>query len=117
MKNMILSALAALMVLAVFSFAKHDEKAETLMIVTNEVKDFDTWKAAFESGSGPRSKMGIQVLGVYRAIDNPNVVTIVSSVSDIEAAKKFSTSPELKSSMEKAGVISKPEIKMIKKAF
>lgn len=117
MKNIILSAMTVLAVLAVFSFTASKEKSETLLIVTHEVKDFDAWKAVFNAGEEMRSKSGIHAQGVYRALDNPNMVTVVSSVSDMEGMKKLTNSPEMKQAMEKAGVISKPEVKIIQKAF
>ena len=42
------------------------------VIVTHEVKDFSTWKTAFDEGEGDRTNAGVRLNGVYSAHDNPN---------------------------------------------
>jgi hypothetical protein len=54
--------------------------------------------------------------GVFTAIDNPNRVTLTGECASLDILQSFMGQPELKAEMEKAGVISEPEMKVLKKA-
>jgi len=43
-------------------------------------------------------------------IDNPNEVILLFSAQDLDKAKAFAASPDLRERMEKAGVTDKPDI-------
>lgn len=85
-------------------------------ILTHEVKDYSDWKKGFDMDEANRSAMGVKISGVYRSADHPNTVTIISEVPSVEAIKGFLANPELMATMEKAGVIGKPEVKILNKA-
>lgn len=84
-------------------------------ILSHEVKDYATWRVGFDSDEGNRSQMGVKVSGVYQSADNPNMVTIITEVPSVEAIKGFMSNPDLKSNMEKAGVIGMPDVKILNK--
>lgn len=84
-------------------------------ILTHEVKDYDVWRKAFDDDGGNRSAMGVSVTGVYRGVENPNQITVVTEVPSLEAIKAFMANPDLKAAMEKGGVISAPEVKILNK--
>lgn len=84
-------------------------------VLTHEVKDFSEWKKGFDSDAENRSKMGVNITGVYRSVDNPNMVTVIGEVSSVEAIRGFLANPELKAAMEQAGVIGMPEVKILNK--
>jgi hypothetical protein len=86
---------------------------ETLMIISHEVKNFDTWKTAFDAGETTRAQFGVTIKGVYRSPENENWITIISEAPSTEAARSLITNPNLKTEMESAGVISTPEIKIL----
>ena len=83
------------------------------LVITHEVKNFADWKVEFDSGETMRTEMGVKITGVYTALDNENMVTVTSEVPSIEAAKGFMADPNLKATMEKAGVISQPDIRIM----
>lgn len=84
-------------------------------ILTHEVKNFSDWKKGFDSDSANRSQMGVSITGVYQGVDNPNMVTVISEVPSAEAIKGFLASPDMKSSLEKAGVIGQPQVLILNK--
>jgi quinol monooxygenase YgiN len=86
------------------------------VILTHEVKNFSEWKVGYDADEANRQQAGIKMSGLYRSIDNPNVVTVIGEASDLEALNGFISSPELKAKMESLGVISAPEIKILNKA-
>ena len=85
------------------------------VILTHEVRDFAEWKKVYEAGEPLRAKSGIKMTGVYTSVENPNQVTLTGECASIEVMNNFMSNPELKADMEKAGVISAPELKVLKK--
>lgn len=81
--------------------------------ITHEVKNYTDWKAGFDSHETTRTEMGVRITGVYTSIDNENLVTVTSEVPSLEAANGFINDPKMKETMEKSGVISSPEIKIV----
>ena len=47
---------------------------------------------------------------MYRSIEDPNNVTVTHDFADADTARAFTSSPELRSAMENAGVTSEPFI-------
>jgi heme-degrading monooxygenase HmoA len=85
----------------------------TITIVSHEVADFATWKKNFDAHESVRAQHGFRVQGVYRATENPNHVTVISEAPSVEAVIAFSQDPSLREAMEKGGVISKPEFRIL----
>ena len=83
------------------------------VLVTHSVADFDTWKQAFDEHEPTRQNFGINTINVYRSSDNPNNVTILMEGNDPEKIQEFMNSEDLKEVMQKAGVTSEPEVKML----
>ena len=63
-----------------------------------------------------RAQAGITVKGVYQSADDENAVTIISEVPTPEVAKAIFSSAAMKEAMQKSGVISAPEIKILTSA-
>ena len=80
------------------------------MIVKHTVKDFAAWKKAFDEHAATRKSAGSTGAQVFRNEANPNKVVVVMDWTSSDAAKKFAGSDNLRQVMEKAGVISHPEI-------
>jgi hypothetical protein len=91
----------------------HGTAKKVFMQVTHEVKDYGQWRKAFEEDKDNREKAGIKLASVYTASDNFNMVTVVCEVPSVTAAQAFMNSPGLKTAMEKAGVVSAPEVKIM----
>jgi quinol monooxygenase YgiN len=73
------------------------------------VKDYDAWLKAFDAeGAAARAENGIIDRGIARDFYDPNMVYIVSDVSDMKKAKARVASPELKKIMADAGVDTPP---------
>jgi quinol monooxygenase YgiN len=80
------------------------------VIVQHPVADFDTWKVGFDDHEHMRVAAGILGHHINCAEDDPNSVSIYLAVADIEKAKAFAESDELKETMEKVGVTGPPTI-------
>lgn len=83
---------------------------ERLMVI-HRVKDFDTWKKAYDAeGKDVRAANGLVERAMARGIDDPNTVTILFAITDMEKAKARVASAELKQIMTDAGVDGPPQI-------
>jgi quinol monooxygenase YgiN len=86
------------------------------VILSHEVTDFAQWKKGFDSGEALRSQAGVKTSGVYTETGNQNSVTIITEFPSAEAVQGFLSNPQLQADMEEAGVIGKPDIKILNKA-
>ena len=78
-----------------------------------EVSDYTTWKSAFDAHADARKKAGIFTAHINRDIDNPNLVTAYVGARSAEGLKAFIASPDLKETMQRAGVKGAPHIALI----
>jgi hypothetical protein len=98
---------------AIFSFAGQAQDTFTpfdVMEISHTVKDYGTWRPAFDADSVYRKGSGLEKLVVGQGQDKPNDIFIALMASDVKKAKDFSADPRLKEVMGQAGVISKPDI-------
>jgi len=89
----------------------------TTIINTHQVENFEKWKEGFDAGANMRKELGITIKGVFQSVEDENHVTIVSEMPSPEIAKAILSSPELKAAGQRSGVISAPEIKMLKQVI
>ncbi len=82
--------------------------------ISHEVKDFDTWKEAFDKDEGRRSEAGLTLAGMATDSENSNVVYIMFATDDLEAVKGMLENPDIKKVMEEAGVVSEPTVQFWK---
>ncbi len=80
------------------------------MFIRHRVADFAKWKPAFDEHETARRQSGITAHSLHRDADDPNVVIIAFRVADVNRAKEFASSDDLRAAMERAGVQGPPEI-------
>jgi hypothetical protein len=86
------------------------------LIVKHRVADFAQWKKVFDSMTTLRRQHGWLGHIVLRDAQDPNVVMIVNRVKDLDGAKRYGGSQELKTAMKDAGVQGAPEITFLEDA-
>ena len=87
-----------------------------LLIVRHKVKDFAAWKKAFDGHAAAQKAAGLSQSRLFRSADDPNEVVILFHMKDAAAAKKFASSPDLKSTMQSAGVVDQPTMHFLEEA-
>ena len=92
---------------------KPAQGGKVVVIVTHEVKDYSSWRKGFDADESNRKSAGFKVWNVCSAENNPNMVSVIGEFPSAAAAEAFTTSPKLKETMEKAGVVGKPDIKVL----
>jgi quinol monooxygenase YgiN len=86
---------------------------KVVVIIAHEVKEYSAWRKGYDADEPNRKQAGFKVSGVYADVNNPNMVTIIGEFPSAATAEAFSTSPKLKEVMEKAGVVGKPDVKVL----
>lgn len=86
------------------------------LIVRHAVADFAVWKRAFDDHAGARSEAGIVGYAINRSVDDPNLVIVYLQARSIDQLHAFAESPALKESMQRAGVVSPPELSFVQGA-
>ena len=80
------------------------------MMFRHKVKDFAIWKRGYDAHRAARDAAGLSEKYVLRSADNPNEVIGFFEAADLGRAKAFAESQELKDTMQKVGVVDKPDI-------
>jgi len=76
-----------------------------------KVKDFNAWRTSYNGNEKNRASAGITNGRVFRSADDPNDVVILQDVADFSKARTWLGSPEMKTVMEKSGVLGSPSIR------
>jgi hypothetical protein len=76
-----------------------------------KVKDFNAWRTSYNGHEKNRVSAGITNGGVFRSADDENDVVILQDVADVAKARTWLGSDEMKTTMEKSGVLGSPSIR------
>ena len=75
--------------------------------------DLEWRKKAFDEHAGARGASGIVGHAVNRSVEQPNLVVIYLQAESLEQLRTFAASPNLKETMQKAGVQGQPAISFV----
>ncbi len=84
------------------------------ILVRHKVKDYEFWRKIYDAHRETGRKGGELSDRVFHSADDPNNLILFFEWDNIENARKFIESPDLKETMERAGVLEKPEIYFLK---
>ncbi len=77
-----------------------------------KVKDFNAWQTSYNGNEKNRASAGITKSKVFRSSDDPNDLLILQDVADVAKARTWYGSSEMKTLMEKSGVLGSPTIRV-----
>jgi heme-degrading monooxygenase HmoA len=80
------------------------------MFVRHNVEDYERWKPVFEEHGSTRRESGSKGVRLFRNADSPNETVILLEWDDLEKARRFAQSENLRETMERAGVADEPDI-------
>ena len=86
----------------------------TVLRIKHKVRDYDAWKTVFDDFSETRKQGGEKSYRICQTENDPNELDVIFEWDNVENARSFVKSPELKKAMEKAGVMEAPEISFLK---
>ncbi|HEY3411458.1 MAG TPA: cyclase [Armatimonadota bacterium] len=80
------------------------------MLVRHKVRDFSEWKPGYDAHQPKRLAAGLTDKKLLRSADDPNEVILLFEAADLDRAKAFAESADLKETMQNVGVIDKPDV-------
>lgn len=87
------------------------------LLVHHNVQDFAKWKPVFDEHGPVRKEQASSQGGyVFQSTDDPNELIILLEVSDLQKARAFVESDDLRQIMERGGVVTQPHIHFLELA-
>jgi hypothetical protein len=77
-------------------------KTMPYVLVRHKVSDFSKWKPAYDAHLPARQKAGLKEEHLLRNTDDPNEVVLLFEAKDIQKAKEFASSADLREAMQSA---------------
>ncbi len=84
------------------------------LLVHHQVNDFAKWKVGYDAHGNMRQKAGLKEVSLLHGQNDENDVTLLFEAKDLDKAKAFAESTDLKDTMKKLGVVGKPDISFLK---
>ena len=85
----------------------------TQMIIHHKVRDYEAWRPGYNEHEKSRAAAGITNGRVFQRAEDPNDLVIILDVADVERARTWSQSEDLRSAMQRVGVLGAPTIHFV----
>ncbi len=83
------------------------------LLVRHKVRDFAEWKRGYDAHLPKRLESGLTEKYLLHEVNDQNEVTILFEALDINRARAFVESADLRETMKKVGVVDKPDIHIL----
>jgi hypothetical protein len=90
---------------------------EITMVVRHKVTDYDKWLTSFEAHDSMKLANGLHNYVVGRSMNDPNTLLVATKADDLDKAKAFGKSADLKAAMKKTGVLGMPIIQYVRNVY
>jgi hypothetical protein len=90
---------------------------EITMVVRHKVTDYDKWLASFEAHDSMKLANGLHNYVVGRSMDDPNMLLVATKADDLDKAKAFGKSADLRAAMKTTGVLGMPVIQYVRNVY
>ena len=80
------------------------------LLIRHKVQDYATWESVFDEHESTRRANGAQEARLFHSAANPNEVLLLIEWDDLERARLFADSDDLREAMARAGVTDQPDI-------
>lgn len=80
------------------------------LLIRHRVADYPTWKAVFDEHEPTRRANGSREGWLFRAAADPNEILVLLAWDDLERARLFVDSDDLREALAQAGVTDRPDI-------
>ncbi len=87
------------------------------ILVHHEIADYPAWKAVFDASLDFRHLHGERSCRIFHAVGNPNDLTLLFEWENLDQARRFMSSDDLKTRMAKAGVKGQPQIEFLTEMY
>ena len=79
------------------------------LLVRHKVADFSQWKPVYDNHLPARQKAGLKEVHLLRNIDDPNEVVLLFEAEDVQRARDFAASSDLRETVQRSGVVDRPD--------
>ena len=86
------------------------------LCVHHKVQDYTAWRKVFDDLTAMRTGYGCTGHKVFQSPSDANEITILTEWKNIDQAKAYATSNDLKEGMKNAGVTSQPDVMFLAEA-
>ena len=83
------------------------------MLVRHKLKDYAKWYPMYADHAAARKAGGCREARVFRNLDKPDEIVVLCERDRLENARKFTQSPDLGTTMERAGVAGKSDVYLL----
>jgi heme-degrading monooxygenase HmoA len=80
------------------------------LLIRHKVEDYAKWKPVYDQHGTTRKASGSQGSQLFRNANDPNELVILFEWDDLEKARRFVQSEDLRRAMQRAGVADQPDI-------
>ncbi len=80
------------------------------LLIRHKVEDYAKWKSEFDKHGDARKASGFKGGYIFHNADAPNEVLVLMEIEDMEKARQFAQSEEVRQAMQRAGVLGKPDV-------
>jgi len=80
------------------------------VLVRHKVRDFSVWKPGYDAHLPSRVEAGLTEAHLFRGAHDSSEVVILFRAEDLDRAKAFTESADLRDTMQKLGVLDRPDI-------
>ncbi|MEP6610081.1 MAG: hypothetical protein ABJA83_15600 [Burkholderiaceae bacterium] len=80
------------------------------LLVRHKVRDFSEWKRGYDAHLSSRAAAGLTEKYLLRSAADANEVVILFEAQDLSRARAFAESANLRETMQKVGVMDKPDV-------
>ena len=86
----------------------------THILIHHKIANYDQWKSIYDAHAGVRKIVGLREEHVWCSVTDPNDVFILFATDTLNTALAYVNSAELRSTMQGAGVIDRPDIHVLR---
>ena len=86
------------------------------LFVHLKAQDYRAWRKVFDAATTTRTTYGCNGHKVFQSPSDLNEITVLMEWKNLDQAKAYSTSNDLRKVMKKAGVISQPDMMFLAEA-
>lgn len=88
-------------------------KCDKALLIRHTVATFKKWKSVFDAHGPTRKAHGCKGGLLFRSADKPNELVLILRWSDLERARRFAASDDLREMMARAGVSDLPDVYLL----
>lgn len=80
------------------------------VLIRHKVEDVRVWKPVFNENGATRRANGSRVEQIFRGVDDPDEIVVLIEWDDLERARLYAGSDDLRLAMSLSGVTGRPVI-------